>query len=252
MRRLAAALCVLAATAAYGAAQERPLPDREALFAAVKAHLVRSQSEQAHYAYRERRSDLHVNPFGRMGTDGMRVYEVMPGPTPDVTYRTLVERDGTPVVNAKPERIEERRRDRAESERDPIAAALAVLDFTIERRDLIDGRPMIVVSFAPKPGAKAESRAQKLAVKFKGQAWVDEGASEVARVDAVTIEDLTFGFGLLARLGEGTHVTLTRADVDGDVWLPTTVRFQGEGRAMLFRKLVIDYRVEWSDYRRVR
>jgi hypothetical protein len=252
MRRLGAALCVVALTAAYGAAQERPLPDRDTLFAAVKARLVRAQAEQVRYAYRERRSDLHVNPFGKVGTDGMRVYDVMPGPTPDVTYRTLIERDGRPVADPKPERIEERRREHDDAERDPIAAALEVLDFTIERREIAAGRPMIVVSFTPKPGAKAESRVQKLAVKFTGQAWVDEEANEVARVEAVTIDDLTFGFGLLARIGDGTHVTLTRAAVDRDVWLPTSVRFAGEGRAMLFRKLVIDYRVEWSDYRRVK
>jgi hypothetical protein len=33
--------------------------------------------------------------------------------------------------------------------------------------------------------------------------------------------------------------------------MPTAVRFQGEGRALLFRKLNVDYEVEWFEYRRL-
>jgi hypothetical protein len=46
-------------------------------------------------------------------------------------------------------------------------------------------------------------------------------------------------------------VQVERRLVEGDAWLPTSMRFKGEGRALLFRKLVIDFAVEWFDYRRV-
>ena len=51
------------------------------------------------------------------------------------------------------------------------------------------------------------------------------------------------------RLGEGTHVKVVREPVDS-VWLPTSIRLMGEGRALLFRKLNVDYFVEWFDYKR--
>jgi hypothetical protein len=74
---------------------------------------------------------------------------------------------------------------------------------------------------------------------------------EVVRVEATAIDDMTVGMGLVARLNEGTKATLTREPIDGDVWLPTSVRLAGQGRALLFRRLNIDQRIEWFDYRRV-
>lgn len=245
-----ACLALVAAVSLGASAQQRALPDRDALFMATEQNLVKSQREQVHYAYHERRTELHTNPFGKIGTDGTRVYAVVPGADPGVFYRTLIERDGKPVADSKPEKEEPPRRREQSGRRGQIEQAVDMLDFTVERREPLDGRATIVVGFAPKPGAKAESRAQQLARTFEGEVWVDESASEVVRVDAVALDDLTFGLGLVARLNKGTHVTLVRGQVDDTVWLPTSLRFKGEGRAMLFRKLVVDYAVDWFDYRR--
>lgn len=247
---LAVLLALLLAAALRVSAQDRPLPDRDAFYSATEENLTRSQREQVHYAYRERRTDIHVNPFGKIGTDGSRVFEVTPAPQEGVFYRRLIERDGKPVADSKPERVEPRRREPS-SKRNPVEDVLQVLAFRMERRDVMDGRDMIVIGFEPKPDVKAASRAAELAQRFKGEVWVDEAAHEVARVDAVAIDDLTFGLGLLARINDGTRVTLVRQKVDGTTWLPTSLRFKGEGRAMLVRKLVLDYAVEWYDYRRV-
>lgn len=252
MFRVLAACLALVVLGCFGAsAQERALPDRDALFTATEQNLVKSEREEVHYAYRERRTDLHTNPFGKIGTDGTRVYDVTPGSPPGVFYRTLIERNGKPVTGSKPEKEEPPQRRERSNKRGPLEEALDMLDFMVERRDVIDGRDMIVVGFAPKPDAKADSDTQKMAKKFKGEVWIDESACEVARVEAVAIDDLTFGLGLLARLHEGTRATLVREPVDSTVWLPTSLRFKGEGHAMLFRKLVVDYAVDWFDYRRV-
>ena len=39
---------------------------------------MRSQREQFNYAYKERRTEFHVNPFGRIGTGGVEGFEVTP------------------------------------------------------------------------------------------------------------------------------------------------------------------------------
>jgi hypothetical protein len=57
---------------------------------------------------------------------------------------------------------------------------------------------------------------------------------------------------VIARLNEGTRVAVVREPVEGGIWLPTSIRFTGEGRAVLFRKLNIDLKIDWYDYRRVR
>jgi hypothetical protein len=33
--------------------------------------------------------------------------------------------------------------------------------------------------------------------------------------------------------------------------MPISIRFQGEGRALLLRKLNVDFGIDWFDYRRV-
>lgn len=43
--------------------------------------------------------------------------------------------------------------------------------------------------------------------------------------------------------------TLVRRPVEGGVWMPTEVRLSGRGRAAVVRKLVINYAVDWFDYR---
>jgi hypothetical protein len=56
---------------------------------------------------------------------------------------------------------------------------------------------------------------------------------------------------MIARLNAGTRVTLLRDQVEGGIWLPTSIRFKGEGRAVLFRKLNVDLAIDWFDYRLV-
>jgi len=45
-------------------------------------------------------------------------------------------------------------------------------------------------------------------------------------------------------------VTVRRQSIDTNLWLPTSIRFDAEGRALLFRKLTINFAVDWFDYRR--
>jgi hypothetical protein len=175
------------------------------------------------------------------------VYDVTPGPEPSVTFRKLLEKDGKPVLDSKPERQERRVRTEGPSTVDDTVASL---HFSIARRESINGRDAIVVRFEPRPDAKPKTREGKIATAFSGLIWVDESAREVMRVEATAIDDLSYGLGLIATLHKGTVVTLTRERIDEHIWLPTAMKFKGDGRALLIRKLNIDFAVDWFDYRR--
>ena len=230
------------------AAAQSSLPEAEPFLAAARENMARANREQSRYAYKERRTELHTNPFGRLGTGDVVVYDVKPGPTPSVTFRTLLEKNGKPVTDSKPERRERRARTGGRSSVDDT---VAVLQFVIARREMVEGRSAIVVSFEPRRSVEAETREGELAKAFKGLIWVDEAAREVIRVEATAVDDLSYGFGLLAKLRKGSVVTLTRQRIDEHVWLPTSIKFKGDGRALLaLRKLNIDFAVEWFDYRR--
>ncbi len=246
MRVLLAAMVMTIATFGTSAQTPRSLPDRAVLFKATEDNLARAQREQGRYAYKERRTELHTNPFGKIGTGAVHVYDVTPGGQPGVVFRTLLEKDGVKVASAKPEREDRRGRGQSSSSMDDV---VETLDFVMQRRETLDGRDTIVVTFAPKPGARPQTREGKIAKLFTGSIWIDEAAQEVVRVEGTATDSMSFGLGMIARLNEGTRVALRRQPVDGNLWLPTSLRFAGAGRAMVFRKLTVDYAVDWFDYR---
>jgi hypothetical protein len=237
---------MLAGTTLLRAQDTAPLPDPQPFFDAVRRNLTRSQEDQKLFGYKERRTNVNLNPFGRLGTNGTRLIEVMP--TRDgAQLRRVLERDGVPVPDSQPNR----RENRMPQGRTVVEDVASVLEIAISHREMLEGRPAIVVRFQARPAAKPRTREGRIARAFTGLIWVDESAHEVRRIEATAIDDITFGYGMLARVNQGSVVQVERRLVEGDAWLPTSMRFKGEGRALLFRKLVIDFAVEWFDYRRV-
>src|SRR5687768_11096255 len=97
LRRAGILIVACALFAARGTGQSPDLPHRESFLPEVREALTRSHLLWHRYAYKERRTDLHLNPFGRMGTGGTRVIDVRPSANPRLTYRRVIERNGVPV-----------------------------------------------------------------------------------------------------------------------------------------------------------
>jgi hypothetical protein len=227
----------------------RPFPEPDVFFEAVRANLARSQDDQRRFAYKERRTELNLNPFGRLGTGGVRVTEVTPIEGGSAVTIRVIERDGKPVTDSDPVRRPMRMSGRGRRVVDDVASTL---DVSINRRDHFAGRDAIVAVFKARRDAKPQTREGRIARDFAGEIWIDEQTREVFRIDAKAVDDVAFGYGgVLARLNEGATVTLRRELVQENLWLPVSMRFNGEGRALLLRKLTIDFAVDWFDYRRV-
>lgn len=247
--RTAALLVVVAVgvTAAQEVAlPNAALPDVGPFLAAARENLAKATKLQSRYTYKERSTEIHRNPFGRIGSGGARVFEMRPTGEAGVFMRRLIEDDGVPVPDAKPERIE--RRGRRPQSRSSIEDAAAVLTFTLVRRERVDGRDQIVVRFEGDPDARPQTREGRMAKMLTGHIWIDEQAREVVRAEATATDDVSYGLGMVVRLRKGARMSLTRAPVDGQVWMLTSLRFTGEGRAMLVRKLTVNHVIEWFDY----
>jgi hypothetical protein len=276
MRRaiaLLAALACVSGLASY-AQSTAPLPDRDAFLAEARKRLASNDLLQSRYAYRQRVTDVRMNPFGDIGTGPVEVYDVYPVAGNDLTYKRLVERGGRPLSAAelaaqdrefmahyeqwrrdlsregKSERDARLRREQVDRQRDRAKAeeAIKLFDFSLVGRDQLNGEPVIVVAFEPKADARPRSREGRIASSFAGQAWVHEHDYEVMRVEAEAMSDTTFGFGIIGRLHKGTKAVFIRRKF-GDVWLPVETRVTGSGRAVLFRKVAIDYLRQYSNYR---
>jgi hypothetical protein len=229
----------------------RPLPEHSSFVRATRDNLIRSQREQFNYSYKERRTEFHVNPFGRVGTGGVEGWEVTPIENGAVILRRLIERDGKRVTDGEVDRVKVREERRREGRRTSMDDVVAMLTFTMDRRETLNGRETIVIKFTPRPEGEPQTREGRIAKAFTGSAWVDEAAREVIKVEATAVDTISFGFGLIARLNKGTTVTLNREPIHDGLWLPTSIRFAGEGRALLIRKLNVDQRIEWSEYKKV-
>lgn len=268
-------VAVLAVTTALlpAGAQNAPLPDRESFLAEARKRLASNELLQSRYSFRERVTEVRFNPFGSIGTGPIEIYEVYPVVAGQLTYRRLIERDGAPTPRAEllladrqflaryyqwqrdiaregqDERQARLKREAAEREKDRARAAEAVglFDFTLERRDTLEGQPVILVRFKPKPNVQPRTREGRVAASFAGTAWVHEHEHEVMRVEADAVDDTVFGYGVIARLHKGAKALFIRRKV-GDVWLPIETRVTGTGRAMVFRKVNINYLREYSDY----
>ena len=270
--KLAAAAA--ASIALAGAAQAPDLPPRDSFLRETREALTRSQEVWHRYAYKERRTDLHLNPFGKMGTGIARVFEVRPSPNPKLTYRRVIERNGVAVSQAELDRQdaeyaarvrdlaldagrtagddERRRAEEMLARRRAqmiVEDVVATLQFDLVRRELRDGRPAIVVAFAAKPNARPATREGRVTKAMRGHIWIDEATREVTGARAVAIDDVTFG-GFVAKLYDGMEAVVERDEVEPGVWMPTRLTLRGDVRA-IFRKARIDHVVEWFDYRAV-
>ena len=269
MARVAAAAMVL-----VGAAQPMELPPRDSFLREVREAISRSQEVAHRYAYKERRTELRLNPFGRMGTGATLVYEVRPASNAKLTYRRLVERNGVAVPkheldrqdaeyasrirriatddqDQSPEARERRRgadllaRKRAQMIVDDVIGALR---FDLARREFKDGKPQVVITFAANPDARPVTREGRLVKSFRGQIWVDEGTREVTDVRATAIDDVSFGGGFIGKIYQGMETIVERHEIEPGVLMPTRLTMRGDVRA-IFRKAHIDHLVEWFDYR---
>lgn len=253
---------------------ERPLPTAEEFFPAVRARLASNALLQRRYMFKERRTELKLNPFGHIGTGPVEVFQVFPSVEEEMTYRRLIERDGQPIpqdeladqdreyrerYNDWQRALEEETGDAREArarreaearkrEDEKAKELLNLFDFEIVRRERRDDEPAIVVRFTPKPGARASSREGRVASAFSGEAWVHETEFEVMQVDGTSGSSVAFGWGMVARLNEGAKVRMTRKRVHGQ-WLPAETSFSGTGRAILVRRVTIDYLRRYFDYK---
>lgn len=277
--RVRARVLIIAVAAAgwHVSAQQAPLPDADTFYRKVRENLARAERVSHLYTYNERRTDIHTNPFGRLGTGGTSVYEVYPSPIRQLVYRRLAERNGQAVGAAELARQDREYRDRvamvlrergahepdevqlAEAEaqraRDrrerAINDVVDALDFKLKERTMYNGVPAIVIIFSPKTDARPTTRQGRTAQQFAGTIWVDERAGEVMHLQATSIDDISYGLGIVARLGKGTTATMTRRPLGDGIWMPTSLTLSGRGRAVVFRRLVVDFSIEWFDYRRL-
>jgi hypothetical protein len=255
-------------------AQDRPLPNAEPFLAQARAHLQTDRQLLSQYTYLQRETKIHLSKFGTLITGPVQVFQVYPGLEPDDTYRRLIEVDGKPRDPAELakddhrrqkhvlDQLDRRRREDAATreqrlqqeakehhqDEETLDDILRVYQFTLVERQMLDGHPVIVIDFVPRPNAAPKTSDGKDMTKVKGRAWISEDDYQIVRVSVEVLKDFSVAW-LIGRLYAGTTASYERRKVNNEIWLPSRLRINASGRAFI-RKFHLDTVTEYSDYRK--
>jgi hypothetical protein len=77
------------------------------------------------------------------------------------------------------------------------------LDFKVTKRDVVDGRKTLVLTFAGRPGGSEETIEDKVFKRVFGTVWVDEDEAEIVKFDAAVRGPIPLGwFGAIGSLNK--------------------------------------------------
>jgi hypothetical protein len=278
-RRLASTLGTLTVAVCLPLSAQTPagdLPDPATFLRQVRDSIRLDDDLQQDFMYLEERRDVKISKLGKLEVGPRRTFEVYPSTTPGGTYKRLIAVEGKPLDAAELARrdrehqenlrkaAERKKRETASQRADRLEQAaqeeqerraiiedgLAVFAATLVRRELLDGRPVIVIALNPRPDARVTTREGKWMKQFEGTAWVSEDDHEIAKLDMHAKDDVTIGWGLLGRIHEGSRFIFQRRKVE-NVWLPAQITFDATGRTLLLRKFQLNVVTTYSGYKRI-
>lgn len=185
-------------------------------------------------------------------------------------YRRMLERDGKPLsaeerrneqekLDRETKKLEkqtpaekQRRLEQANDRRKRDFAFLSeipdLFDLKLEGESIVDGKPVWIVSGAPRPGAQPKSHDAKLLLKVRGRMWIDKATDQWVKVEAETTAVISWGL-FLARLAPGARMVFEQTPVN-DLWLPKRLFVSGSGRVALLKHLIQDEEIRWSNYKK--
>jgi len=262
-------VCAQAAdTQAAVAATESPLPDINALMQQVEANERKSEAIQKNYIYREQNKLEELNSHDGVKKTETREMEVFWLNGVQVV-RTL-KKDGKQLSGEEEkkesDRIDERvkkaqqKREKADSkgeetdsrghEEITFARMLELGSFSNARRDLVNGRPAILVDYTGDPKAKTHNYAEGVFRELAGTVWVDEQDRTLVRLEGHFINDFHVGGGLVINVKKGTWFKANFVKINNEVWLPQQIEADGHARYLLFFSLNGHFLGRTSDYRK--
>ena len=263
---------LMGAARAYCQDLSQPLPELSSFLQEVRRNLRSDRLLLSQYTYLEKDTELRLDTDGNAVKTEVKVYEVYPALEQAKTYRKLISTNGKPLHRDEIERQDRdyeakirsaasragsdaRKQQAAEAEarrkdEEVIDEAFRLYEISLVGRENLLGGAAIVLEFKPRSGFSPKTDPGKLLKKLEGRAWINEQDQQLVRVEARLVDTLAFGLGILARFQKGAGVFYERRRVNDEIWLPAEYRFTGAGRLFLLKKVRIDAREQYSDYKK--
>ena len=191
---------------------------------------------------------------------GEGTFRPQPQPLEGGSYTAWVEKNGRPLAGADLAEEQEKRRKfierqiarnlgKGEDERVPLDADLfSRYRGEVVGREVINGRPAIVIEFSPNSRDLPIRRRQDyLLNKLAGKVWVDEMDYDIVKAEARLTERTRVFWGILGNI-ENADLYFEQTRMGDGVYLPMHLSFFFDGRK-LFTSIREKITAEWSGYR---
>jgi len=258
-------------------AQNRPLPGQESFLAETRKHIETDSTLQNGYVYVETRREQKLDKGGRTREESVKVVESYPGFPGEGRWERLIAENGRPVPaeelarqdrerqrkagemvqrlardSSKELARQERELQTARREREEAVSDIFsnVFDIRMIGRERVEEHDTIAFVLTPRRDAKPKTRVGDQIRHFSVRAWISEKDHELVKLEAEGIDDLKSGLGVLARLHKGAQLSILRRKVNGEVWLPAVVTYNGSARVGLLVTLRRSGTSEFSGYRK--
>ncbi len=253
----------------------KPLPDKQSFLAELRKSLHTDSVLLSTYTYTEKRTTIRLDSSGKPKDTEVNAFQVFPGSCERLGYRRQIVKDGVSVPQKELEKQDREHQKKVESgargggdrrgrpfqgqrggscqnnanDEKIIDDLFGVYDIQMLGREDIAGHAAVLVSFKPRSSYKPQTRQGEILKHVAGRAWVSEDDHQLARVDAEVIDDVSIGFGILAKLKKGTRIVAERQKFNDEIWLPSRTEVSLAAR-VIFKGYNLRQIVEYSEHKK--
>jgi hypothetical protein len=166
----------------------------------------------------------------------------------EAKIQKIIDKRKTESNSEREKRLKKEEKDREEG-RQFVKEIAAAYNFTQLDNETIDGRDTYVIAAEPRPGFEPHRSEAKVLTKIRGKIWIDVAERQWVKLDAETIDTISFGL-FLARLHKGTHIVTEQTRVNDEVWLPRHTAVHVDVRVALLKNFNVNLDVSDKDYKK--
>lgn len=250
MKRLLQVLTVVFAVtrsfAATDAALDTPLPSLDSIIPGMIDKANQDNADEHtfknHYSFTRTRINDTLNSSGT------------------VTSHTAKSSDKTPWPTNAPPKVRKHRpaptigddQKQDQFDKNDFVLTRDIVDrfaLTMTNREIINGRPTLVIHFTPKSGTLPDNNIKDRFINHAaGTLWIDEQDHAVAKADVHLTQQVNV-FGGLAGAVWKFHFTLNRGRTEDGLYYVNSMDWHLEGREVLFSRY-LNYHEAWTNVRK--
>ena len=186
-------------------------------------------------------------------------------------YSRLIEKDGRPLSEKEARKEQEKlakftakreneteeqrqkrladREKRRIKEREFLREVVDAYDLTLAGEEKVDGKDAYVIEAEPRPNYRPKVDGGKYLAKIRGRIWIDKAEYQWVKVQAETIDTISFGL-FLFRLYKGAHMEFEQARINDEIWMPKRAHIEAAGRVGLVIRGGIEADSVFENYRK--